>query len=387
MKKSKIAALVILGMLMSFTLASAQIEITWPDPIDLAYKTVDMKIDTSIDVTELNLGIGGGSQNWTFNAVVDEWDVEFITMPTAGSLWENAFPTADWVQMLWQYIPEFMGFPSMVDTLWIYRSLDDGWIKEQGMGTKNALMQGSPFVYPEPSNSFPNPMNFNSPDWQEVRHFAPSFLGVANGTIDDSTDVTIDAWGTLTIPGGTYECLRLKRDEYRYIHLEPNFFFPLGFDTTLHTYTYTWITHGFDQVLSVTATETQGEAFTNALYVILADSPVGVDCDPECDDFRTLPTTFALRQNYPNPFNPATTIRYALPTPSEVELKVFTILGRNITTLETHVKAAGEHSITWEGKDRHGRSVPAGIYFYRLKAAPLNGSGTIVQTRKMILTK
>jgi hypothetical protein len=255
------------------------------------------------------------------------------------------------------------------------------------MGTKNALMQGSPFVYPEPSNVFPNPMNSASPGWKEIRHFEPTFFGFP-GTIDDSTEVTVDAWGSLTVPSGTYDCLRLKRDEYRDIHVDPiPFALPNGMDTTLHTYTYTWLTHGFDQVLSVTATENRGEAFTEALYVILADSPVGVDCDPECDDFQTLPTTFALRQNYPNPFNPSTTIRYALPTPSEVELKVFTILGRNITTLETHVKAAGEHSIIWEGKDRHGRPVPAGIYFYRLKAAPLDGSGTIVQTRKMILSK
>jgi len=377
---------VLVGMALGAIPVAAQIEISWPNgPI---YKTVSMKIDTSIDVSSLYLGTGGEDQNWTFNETVDEWDVDFTTGETAGSPFEAAFPGAEWVQIIWQYIPEFMGIGPDVDSIFVYRRIADGFMEELGMGTHNTLMQGSPFVYPEASTVYPNPLRWDSQEWVERRQMQPTFLNLVAGTIHDSTVVTVEGWGTLEIPPGTYDCLLLKRHEFRHIQVPPiPLFLPNGYDDILETWTYTWVTHGYDLALSVTADASAGESFTQALYVIIANSPVGVGCDPECTTSNSLPTTFALRQNYPNPFNPATTIRYALPTPSQVELNVFSILGQNLATLETGVRPAGEHPVVWEGRDRQGRPVPAGIYFYRLTATPLDGSRTIVQTRKMIVTK
>lgn len=377
---------ILVGMIIGSIPVAAQIEISWPD--DPVYKTVSMKIDTSINVAGLNLGTGGEDQNWTFNEVVDDWDVEFSTVETAGTPFEAAFPGAEWVQIIWQYIPEFMGIGPTVDSIFVYRQIADGFMEELGMGTHNTLMQGSPFVYPEASTVYPNPLRWDSQQWTEKRHMEPTFLGLVTGTINDSTDVTVEGWGTLEIPSGTVDCLLLKRHEFRHIQVPPiPFLLPNGYDDILETWTYVWVTHGYDLALSVTADAASGESFTQALYVIMADSPVGVECDPECTTSNSLPTTFALRQNYPNPFNPATTIRYALPTPSQVELSVFSILGQKLATLETGVKPVGEHHVVWEGNDRQGRPVPAGIYFYRLNATPLDGSHPIVQTRKMILTK
>lgn len=92
----------------------------------------------------------------------------------------------------------------------------------------------------------------------------------------------------------------------------------------------------------------------------------------------TLPRQLTLYQNYPNPFNPTTTIRYYLPIQQKVSLTIYNILGQKIRTLENGKKAAGLHSVTWDGTSTSGHPVSSGIYFYRLKV------GHTVMNRKMI---
>ncbi len=86
--------------------------------------------------------------------------------------------------------------------------------------------------------------------------------------------------------------------------------------------------------------------------------------------------SFRLAQNYPNPFNPTTTIGYDLPSASQVSLKVYDVVGREVATLVNEAQAAGEHTATF-----NGANLASGIYFYRLQA------GNFVQTRKMLLVK
>ncbi|MFA5135413.1 MAG: FG-GAP-like repeat-containing protein [Patescibacteria group bacterium] len=89
-----------------------------------------------------------------------------------------------------------------------------------------------------------------------------------------------------------------------------------------------------------------------------------------------LPTAFTLSQNYPNPFNPTTTISYALPEATHVELHVYNILGQKVTTLVDEYQTAGQHEISWAA-DQHA----SGIYFYRIRA------GDAVESKKMVLLK
>ncbi len=89
-----------------------------------------------------------------------------------------------------------------------------------------------------------------------------------------------------------------------------------------------------------------------------------------------------LAQNYPNPFNPSTTIRYDLPEPCRVSVKIYDVAGRLVSVLKDQVaEGAGRHEVAWEGRDRSGRTVAAGVYFYRLEA------GTTSETRRMVLLK
>jgi len=95
----------------------------------------------------------------------------------------------------------------------------------------------------------------------------------------------------------------------------------------------------------------------------------------------SVPTKFVVQQNYPNPFNPSTTISFALPSSSHVEVQVLDILGRHITTLISETMSAGQHSIVWHGNDAQGQPVSAGIYMARVKI------GDYTQTIKMLYVK
>jgi hypothetical protein len=92
-------------------------------------------------------------------------------------------------------------------------------------------------------------------------------------------------------------------------------------------------------------------------------------------DIATL-NTFSLEQNYPNPFNPSTVIGYRLPVNSDVTLKVFDLLGREVATLVDEFKPAGKYEVEFNGKD-----LSSGIYFYTIQA------GSFTKTEKMILLK
>ena len=85
---------------------------------------------------------------------------------------------------------------------------------------------------------------------------------------------------------------------------------------------------------------------------------------------------FHLSQNYPNPFNPSTRIQYSVNSTQKVTLKVYDLLGREITALVNEEKPAGQYEVEF-----NGTNLPSGIYFYQLKA------GSFVETKKMILLK
>jgi len=98
--------------------------------------------------------------------------------------------------------------------------------------------------------------------------------------------------------------------------------------------------------------------------------PVGIE------EVSFLPpiTTFQLFQNFPNPCGELTIISYQLPEPSHTTLEVHDLTGRLLRTLVDEKKKAGMYSISWDGRDPHGKKVATGIYFYRLSATGQGGS-------------
>jgi hypothetical protein len=90
---------------------------------------------------------------------------------------------------------------------------------------------------------------------------------------------------------------------------------------------------------------------------------------------------FMLHGNFPNPFNGTTIIEFSLTKTTTIEAAVFDIQGRKIKTLAKGQYAAGKYHFSWNGTDSQGRSVAAGVYFYRFQ------SENSVKTGKMGLLK
>jgi hypothetical protein len=115
-------------------------------------------------------------------------------------------------------------------------------------------------------------------------------------------------------------------------------------------------------------------AFGNNLFVdnifqsstVTGVTPIGIE----------LPQAYTLSQNYPNPFNPVTKINFALPKQGFVTLKIYDVLGREISTLVNEVKSVGSYSVDFVASE-----FASGVYFYRLES---NGFSDI---KRMLLVK
>jgi hypothetical protein len=97
----------------------------------------------------------------------------------------------------------------------------------------------------------------------------------------------------------------------------------------------------------------------------------------EIEDLQSLtsqlPTEFALLGAYPNPFNPLTTISFALPEDSRINLSVFDVTGRLVSTLVDGWREAGRHEVTFDGS-----YLASGVYLYTLNAGAHRATGKMV---------
>ncbi len=105
------------------------------------------------------------------------------------------------------------------------------------------------------------------------------------------------------------------------------------------------------------------------------------DLTPVPDSGDGLPLAFRVEQNFPNPFNPSTTIRFALPSAAHTKVVIFDLAGRKVKTLVDDMLTAQSHEAVWMGNDEAGRSVSAGVYFYRVS------SGDHLSVGRMALIK
>ena len=104
--------------------------------------------------------------------------------------------------------------------------------------------------------------------------------------------------------------------------------------------------------------------------------PVGISASE-----TIVPKKTDLYQNYPNPFNPATTIAFDLNKKQTAVLKIYNSLGQKVRSFSFDQLSAGQHKISWDGKNSSGNAVSSGLYYYLLKADGFR------KVRKMLLIR
>ena len=115
---------------------------------------------------------------------------------------------------------------------------------------------------------------------------------------------------------------------------------------------------------------------SNNIFFDICDEDLIIEDNPSSVDNNLVTSNFILLQNYPNPFNPTTKIIYSILQRSFVTLKVFDVLGNEVTTLVNEEKPAGEYEVEFDGS-----KLTSGVYLYQLEA------GDFTHTTKMVLIK
>lgn len=181
-----------------------------------------------------------------------------------------------------------------------------------------------------------------------------------------TTTSTYDAYGSLTLPNGTFQALRSYQVTTFKIYSGGSLV------NSSTSYSLTWTTQeGHQLTVGVDSGTTSGTIHLQSIsWTRVGQTQTAVKKSTE------QPVGFALDQNYPNPFNPTTKINYQVATLSHVSLKIYNALGQEVATLVNDTKGPGEYSVNFDAS-----RFSSGLYFYRLV------SGSNVAAKKMLLIK
>jgi len=112
--------------------------------------------------------------------------------------------------------------------------------------------------------------------------------------------------------------------------------------------------------------------WSDTFSIFVCKEPAAIETDDE-----NIPKEFALKQNYPNPFNPITNIAFSIPKTEVISLKIYNLLGQEVSTLVSEKLTPGNYTYTWDAS-----GFASGVYYYRLQTD--NG---YEQNRKLLLLK
>lgn len=352
--RKEMASCVLLGILLG-TLAPATAQITISAADLSAQLTPGKTITSHTDTSTKSINIGTpGATSWDFSTLNTNLSASAMCVSPDTTPFFGSFPGATIAERV------AAGFGS---TAYSYLQLGP-----------DLLVRGTGVMGPYPERIIDSPAElfYKLPltmgvtwttEYAESTYITlppplPPQVTVTHRTVSN----TVDAYGTMTLPGGrTYQALRVKTDSRA--------------TTTRSSVRIIWY--------SILASNGAGATVTAADTLQPDNGVIQVSSISRTDPFLTdvpltesVPTQFFLNQNYPNPFNPSTVIRYQLPEAAPVRLSLYDLLGREVAVLVNEQKSAGNYEIRFDGT-----GVASGIYMYRLIA------GTYVESRKMVLMK
>ncbi|MBN2572412.1 MAG: T9SS type A sorting domain-containing protein [Ignavibacteriales bacterium] len=346
--------------LVSSSLIHAQITITYSDV--LAKSTVGNEQDYYVDTTTHCINIGNlGSTSWNFSTFTQDFHYDKSNIDCATSPYYSDYSGSA------VCIYSTTSNPFSVEN-WTYQSLTTNMVNLHGMVSYTYFGPGvfseSKTHYTPLDHSMPIPCTYNT-NWSHSGSSQTitenSVIGLDTSNTTYSFTSVCDAYGQMTLPGGiTVDALRIKKDETSWRD---------GIYSRTISYFFLTKTNHMAVVTVDTTQPTTGTI--NVLNLAYA-----VPLSTNIWEISTQANEYKLFQNYPNPFNPSTNILFSVPKESLVEIRVFNLLGKEVTVLLNDTKSPGVYTIEFNAKN-----LPSGLYFAQMKA------GNYTDTKKIILMK
>ena len=205
-----------------------------------------------------------------------------------------------------------------VYSIWKYQRIDSATMNIYGYNTSDSHEYLLDSLLANPNNSTQS-SRFHFPPWQSTYHM-----------------------GTTTVFGGT------RNERIYFTGQSPNPFVYYFIEGIGYAGYYYCLDDGSSSELSgcVISGIVYGDTIMTAVSQISSE----------------VPDNFLLKQNYPNPFNPTTKINYELKTAGFVSMKVYNVMGKEVSVLVNHNQKAGSYEVTFDGIN-----LPSGVYYYKIE--------------------
>ncbi len=360
--------------------ATAQITITQNDLLNLVGKRFVSLTEGADTLVTVNVGSAGENQVWDLRSVqvIDSVYAEALFLNPATLPGANNFPSANLAETI--RIQDIIADEDGNFVLTRFFSVQENYFIEVGDSSVFTSSQFDTTMISSTTDTMGTlPATYGS-SWSSVSVDTSGFFPAVATINTEKITALIDGWGTLKLPMGDFEALRLREISHEKSQSIIN-----GMVTTTtedSSISYTWLSK--DNYLLASLTSPAGVTdpnFTLARDFFRLDT-VGVVTTGITQERTGLPEVHHLLSNYPNPFNPETRIHFTTRSSGTVSVQIFDLNGRLVTTLFEGTIAAGTHQLMWNGRDAGNRILPSGIYFLQMRTA----DGAIYQ-HKMLLAK
>ena len=305
------------------------------------------------DGAQIDIGTLGGPNNWDFTGLQTTSTFDYESVNPSSTPYISEFSTST---IALNSQREYIGEPG---DGYSYLEVTGNLLNNIGQAVVLNSQPGNLYIVKnDPPDALIIPIIYN---YAYQEHFTKTIYLNGSPISQDSIFkvVLIDAWGTMTLPGGaSFEALRIK--EVRTVN---------GVPAGAH---YSFQSVNGAQVNMQTSDPTAADFGIIDIDWYDWNLPFITDVEK----ISSLPTDFLLSQNYPNPFNPTTKISWQSPIGSHQTLKIYDVLGNEVVTLVDKYREAGTYEVEFIAKN-----LSSGIYFYKLTA------GSFVETKKMTVLK
>lgn len=336
----------------------SQISITSEDILDLIGTTLIMEIEEAESII-VDVGPAGENQQWNLTQAINERSTfEQIFLAPDNTQLSSDFPNANFAWSILGTEDEDIGEIALYE----YFEVTPDSFSSLGGGVYSSQFDTS-IIFKGIEDIAPLPLNYNTTWTATETDTSVDFIGFSLITIDTTVN-TVDGWGTLTLPSGTFDCLRV-RAETRCMEItkQGDAIINTEVSTSIQ---YTWVSNNHFLLAHVESQEDETNLnFTNAfVFERLTQSTTPI-LTTRLDQLKL--------NNYPNPLRSATTFSFYLPQRDKVELQIFDMQGRQVAIGFNGLFDVGHHRVQWQNH------LNSGLYLYQLKTSDQ------VQTNRLVV--